>query len=71
VPQSAFPAIRPNLCRRYNDVSNESPLHESQRLLREHEEHQAELEEGIHDSKKALARSDELLRRLKKILSGR
>jgi hypothetical protein len=46
-----------------------SPLEESQRLMREREENQAVLEETIHDSKEKIARSEELLERLKKIFN--
>jgi dihydroxyacetone kinase-like predicted kinase len=44
-------------------------LEESQRLLRERDENVAAFEERVNDSKKSLARTDELLRRLKEIFS--
>jgi hypothetical protein len=44
-------------------------LKESQRLLREREKNQAAFEERVNDSKKSLARTEELLARLKEIFS--
>jgi hypothetical protein len=50
-------------------VSESNALKESQRLLREREENQAAFENGMNDSKRTLARSEELLARLKEIFS--
>jgi hypothetical protein len=51
-------------------VSNgRSALEESQRLLREREENGSAFEERVNDSKKSLARTEELLARLKEIFS--
>jgi dihydroxyacetone kinase-like predicted kinase len=51
-------------------VSNgRNALEESKRLLREREENQAAFEERVNDSKKSLARTEELLQRLKEIFS--
>jgi hypothetical protein len=47
-----------------------SPLQESQRLMREREERQVELEERIQESRRRLAHSEELLQRLKKLLNS-
>ena len=46
-----------------------SPLEESQRLVREREENVSAFEQRVNDSKKSLARTEELLQRLKEIFS--
>jgi hypothetical protein len=44
-------------------------LEESQRLLREREESVSAFEERVNDSKKSLARTEELLQRLKSLFN--
>ena len=51
-------------------VSESNALKESRRLLRETEENRAAFDEQMSDSKKGLARTEELLARLKEIFSS-